>query len=306
MMNDPLSYDADRRVILDQNGLAVARDVGAADAFRITEALSICADLPSVLRDVVETHIYDVENGEVIDPEDPLLDFAKRAENVTADEPEGTPPAPASDLTLDAILSDMLAYKAEQFDGDDETDLSVSGADLVDAFTQWRIQIKAVMAARPATFAPAPIGLLEIAGDLSAAIEGLDHQVEQMKGMFPDDDGAIRQAQDDGDEARQRLAMFRKGADTGVKVVVTLSGGNITDVDFSGPCPGLEVITVDYDTEGAITNGFGDPDDFEMVNQSAPGQEPDWQSAYVARYTNADGPGVTLAEMRPATAEDLG
>lgn len=60
--------------------------------------------------------------------------------------------------TLSDIIADMLAYQAEQFDGTDETDLNVSGADLVDAFTQWRIQLKA--AAPQATANSRAIGLL--------------------------------------------------------------------------------------------------------------------------------------------------
>ena len=35
---------------------------------------------------------------------------------------------------------------SEEFDGDDETDRSVSGADLVDWFSQWRLAAKAALA----------------------------------------------------------------------------------------------------------------------------------------------------------------
>lgn len=48
--------------------------------------------------------------------------------------------------TIWAIIEDMLAYEREQFEGAPDTDLSVSGADLVDAFTQWREQLKAAVA----------------------------------------------------------------------------------------------------------------------------------------------------------------
>ena len=82
--------------------------------------------------------------------------------------------------------------------------------------------------------------------------------------------------------------------------MVTVSGGNITDVDFSGPCPGLEVITVDYDTEGET-----DPEAVEMVDQSSGHGEP-WSPAYVTRYDTENALSIaTTPAMRPATAEDL-
>lgn len=46
------------------------------------------------------------------------------------------------------IIADMLGYAAEQFDGDPDSDLNVSGADLVDAFSEWRARLKAAMGPR--------------------------------------------------------------------------------------------------------------------------------------------------------------
>lgn len=53
---------------------------------------------------------------------------------------EPVPTEPPPDLL--AIVRDMLAYEAAQFDGPPDHDLSVSGADLVDAFSAWREQLK--------------------------------------------------------------------------------------------------------------------------------------------------------------------
>lgn len=247
-MTDHLTYDPARRVLLDENGLAFARDIGPADAIRVTEALSICADLPQVMRDTLEAHVYDTGNGDQIPDDDPLEDFARRAENVMADVPEGAPPI-ATTEPLFALLDEMLAFEAEAF----ENDGSVNGAGMVDAFVSFRARLRIALEDRRAAvagFSAPPIGLLEIAEDLSASISGLDHQIEQMKGMFPDDDGTIRQAQDDGDEARQRLAMYRKATAAGpLHLYVTVEGGNVQGVICDRPAGGVKVTVIDYDVD---------------------------------------------------------
>ena len=45
------------------------------------------------------------------------------------------------------ILQQATQAWSEEFDGDDEVDLNVSGADLVDWFGQWRLAAKAALAA---------------------------------------------------------------------------------------------------------------------------------------------------------------
>lgn len=50
----------------------------------------------------------------------------------------GTAPEAVKPETVADIVAEMLAYEADQFNGAPDTDLNVSGADLVDAFTQWR------------------------------------------------------------------------------------------------------------------------------------------------------------------------
>lgn len=284
-MNDPLSYDAERRVITDANGLAVARDVGPADAIRITEALSICADLPPVLRDVLATHIYDADQGEEPDPDNPLVDFISRAENATADEPDGAPPA-ASAEPLFALLDKMLAFKAAEFEGEAD-DCSISGSDMVDAFASWRAELKAALVNRPASFTPPPIGLLEIADELSDAIGTLQHQLDQvcqLHNRYTDD--SIVAAHDEGDEAVQRLAMYRKATETGpATIVVNMDGGLIQDVSCTRNLSGVEVLVIDYDTEGAGA------DRISRVDQ---GNEGKFENAIVSRY-NLDDPSIVAS-----------
>jgi histidinol dehydrogenase len=44
------------------------------------------------------------------------------------------------------VLTEAVQAWADQFDGVDETDLEVSGADLVDWFADWRDRAKAALA----------------------------------------------------------------------------------------------------------------------------------------------------------------
>lgn len=44
------------------------------------------------------------------------------------------------------VLEEATQSWAEQFDGEEETDLRVSGADLLDWFAQWRVKAKAALA----------------------------------------------------------------------------------------------------------------------------------------------------------------
>ncbi len=48
--------------------------------------------------------------------------------------------------TLCALLEEALAYRAEQFDGPEDQDLSVSGADTVEWFTDWRLRLHSALA----------------------------------------------------------------------------------------------------------------------------------------------------------------
>ena len=46
------------------------------------------------------------------------------------------------EASLQALLAEALAAWSEQFDGPGDKDLSISGADLVDWFTAWRLRLR--------------------------------------------------------------------------------------------------------------------------------------------------------------------
>ncbi len=48
-----------------------------------------------------------------------------------------------------ALLREALAAWAEQFDEPEDQDLSVSGADLVDWFSQWRLRVREQLTDQP-------------------------------------------------------------------------------------------------------------------------------------------------------------
>ena len=52
---------------------------------------------------------------------------------------------------LQSLLAEALGAWAEQFDGPDDQDLSVSGADLVDWFADWRVRVRAELPAHSQT-----------------------------------------------------------------------------------------------------------------------------------------------------------
>jgi hypothetical protein len=153
-------------------------------------------------------------------------------------------------------------YEVREIPGEDR-DLSVCGADLVDAFAEWRQQIKAALpghlamieagdtlaslmedaesthiydfdngdeqeddcaykAAREAWgAAKASVQVASEAADavtadetireLRAAMSGLEEQIDQMKGMFDDEDGAIERALDDAAYADEVAKAFAEG-----------------------------------------------------------------------------------------------
>jgi hypothetical protein len=50
--------------------------------------------------------------------------------------------------TVHDIVQEMLAYEADAFDNDEE----VSGADLVEAFAEWRVDLQAALSAKAARY----------------------------------------------------------------------------------------------------------------------------------------------------------
>lgn len=84
------------------------------------------------------------------------------------------------------------------------------------------------------------------------AIDAMATQIEQMKGLFPDDDGTIEDAIQAGDEAgsegRALLVAMAESKVTAPAMIVTMDGGLIQHLCANMP---IEVMVVDYDYEGA-------------------------------------------------------
>jgi hypothetical protein len=185
---DRWSYDPERRVVHDENGLKVAAEVTPEDAALIVGAPELAEvglqlhgtwgsksqaalDAYGKLGDVlVEINGAPLMFRGPLNPDAPVYP-----------EQGAEAPAPPADPPLFAVIADMLAYQAEQFDGDawfarcgtatvgpfgskaeakeyavrpgwtvehrEGYDLHVSGADLVDAFAAWRPQLRAALAA---------------------------------------------------------------------------------------------------------------------------------------------------------------
>lgn len=59
-------------------------------------------------------------------------------------------------LPIESVVRNALAYEGASFDGPEEDDLSVSGADLVDWFSQWRLEARAALEAAGVDARPIP------------------------------------------------------------------------------------------------------------------------------------------------------
>lgn len=138
---ETLTYDVQERMIYDANGLIVARDVNAADA-----ALFVYADrlreAAAALRGGPHPAAY---QGSLEDHLDHVLDqIAAYQAKGAADSEREALQAP----TRAHLIAEALAYEAAKFDRPDgeDSELNVSGADLVDWFADWRLRMKAALA----------------------------------------------------------------------------------------------------------------------------------------------------------------
>lgn len=227
--------------------------------------------------------------------------------------------------TIAEILADMLAYQREEFEpkplaytvwsadepprclgtfntedaaqilidatpgaemGLDMPDLDVSGADLVDAFSAWRDQIKAALA-HPS---PAPLGRIIFALEAGSAL--LDASIEDQASGVADglyeDDPEIDAKHEELEKLFADTILDAKVMGTMPReIFVTMEGGVIIGQFCAHPTPDLTFSVIDYDCEGAerghaLTH---------MVAQSSPqphSEAPEidgrfWSAAYVAR-----------------------
>lgn len=182
-----------------------------AGAFAPSEAAAaLVASMGGLIKDAIETHIYDTANGDKI--------------------PDGCP------YTL-AVAEAQL---------------------FVDAH---------------GVFGPMP-GSVQLIRDLRGTVADLTGQVEQMKGLFLDDDGAIQQALDDADETDLRAKLYLDTLNAGaLRVSLTVEGGNVQSAWAAFPMPELTVCVYDVDVE--------DEDRGVYSVEFAPGE---WRDARVDEF----------------------
>ncbi len=108
------------------------------------------------------------------------------------------------DDSLAALIGDALLYEAGQFDGPEDEDLEVSGADLVDWFTDWRERAKRALRrgqpAKPVAKARLAVLKLRRARELLKAA-GATRAVDRVRLAITSAEGAVRNAENKGSRA---------------------------------------------------------------------------------------------------------
>lgn len=127
----------------------------------------------------------------------------------------------------------------------------------------------------------APAGAVAVIKGLQGALSFLDQQVDQMKGLFPDDDGQIAEAQQDAEDAQTLANQFLQTVSDPAQIVVIVEGGLVQAITPTRRLPGVEVVVIDYDVEGSS-------DPLSEVAQSADSSA-DWAKAVVTSYDMGDG-----------------
>lgn len=153
---------------------------------------------------------------------------------------------PVDGAELIASMADMIEYSIEAHVYDtDNGDVIPDDCQYVGMVAEARAWMASQ---RP--FAMPPIGAMEIIADLRGSLSELDQQVDQMKGMFDDSDGAIQQAQEEASEALHRARVYEDAVSAApVQIFVTIDGGNFQGVTCAQPVPNVEVVVIDHDVE---------------------------------------------------------
>ena len=192
---------------------------------------------------------------------DVLIDAAEDDDGVPVDFPAFTAENWRDDLLsvqatrhayVEGMAYDEARHDLESLSSDDVG--SEIGLDV------WIEEHDVVVPAPAASFPTKPID------NAMGALSNLIEQVEQMKGMFPDEDGTIQDAIDDAEEAILGLRELSDGKPVTADIAVILDGGLVQHVTMrGGTMP--RVFVVDYDTEGADNDDVcGVPqDDGEIV-----------------------------------------
>jgi hypothetical protein len=147
------------------------------------------------------------------------------------------PPRP-----LVEVVADMLAYQAEDFDGDKD----ISATDLMDAFTGWRAELAASL--RNHTVTPE---ISEVVSGLRGAISACLTQIEQMKGLFDDEDGAIARAVDEAEHELEITGPYAAAPLPVRRIAITMDGGLIQSIYSPCAMPDVEIVVFDHDVDGA-------------------------------------------------------
>lgn len=144
-------------------------------------------------------------------------------------------------------------------------------------------------------FLTTPIGAKEIIDDLVGAVSSLDHQVEQMRGMFTDEDCTIADAVNAGDEATKRAELYLKGAPA-LTIYVSRTENDV-DIWSTAPIPGLEIVTLNYDIDSLENYEAGDVTMVRMDETS------DFEPCLVSKNVITGSGRAPI--MRPATEDDM-
>lgn len=260
-MTEAWFYDPASRTLYDENRLAVARDVGIDDANRILKAVGCeteCAIIgeaqPSPLFAILADMLaYEAAKFDAEPVEFDVYDAAEKRSRggfKSREEAEA-----AARQIPGAVVLDVY------------DDLDVSGADLVDAFTAWREQLKAALA----TARPAP--LVALAREAAALFREYEAHHERGAAVITADmplkEERLAKAKRNAEIAsrlEQALGVAWLGEAWGqTNVVVTQTGdeppakrqlfisieGGLINAFYSpDDMSDLQIITVDYDDEG--------------------------------------------------------
>lgn len=229
-MTEHLYYDEHTHSIRDENGLTVARGVNPQDG-------PLLAAAPRLL-----------DLGQGMESELGMAGGESAAEfNDLTKDLERETRVPATETTLWLVLDHMLAHEAKAF----ETDEPVNAADLLDAFVEWRAELRdALNRLRPPIIRQL---LADAANLLDEAVTS--HIYDEQNGdEIPDDCPYVLTARECGAAAAGEIPTQRIG--------ITVQGGVVQSVWSDRPVVGVDVTVFDFDADDdddgvSIVNGEG-------------------------------------------------
>lgn len=295
MQIEALAYVPASRLLIDENGLGVAHAVNPDDAARIIAAMEACRGLPALMTETMDSHVYG--DGDERPADNPWQRVADLATDAGADVARAVMTSPLAAL-ID-LGHKMLEFEADEFDGPADVDLHVSGADMIDAFTGWRTELRDLLKAVTEGRTEAMAAVLRSHGYF----------------VYPDLPGrwkASRLRQEDGnpvcvcyaDTEAQATAeawahLLAAGASPRQPDPLTIYVSrteNDLSIWSSQPAPGVEIVTLNWDIDDLRNY---DTDDVTMVGLDGADAEPCLVSR--APLASLD----KVPDMRPATDEDM-